>query len=251
MLLKFVGTGDAAGVPVYGCTCEICLKAKEKSRYRRKPCSLLLEEGSERILIDAGLPDLADRFPVGSLSRIFLTHYHVDHLQGLFHLRWGCNTKIPVHGPDDPEGCGDLFKHPGILDFSPVMKPFIEQTFGTLSIIPVPLIHSKTTLGYCIASNQNRLAYLCDTAGLPEKTLTFLQQWQPDLIILDCTHPPQTSNSQNHNDYNMVLSIAEKLKNIDFILSHISHTFDQWLLEHRSSLPDNIHVARDEMAWEV
>ncbi|HID96851.1 MAG TPA: MBL fold metallo-hydrolase [Thermodesulfobacteriaceae bacterium] len=69
-----------------------------KKRYHRKPSSVLLEAGKESILIDAGTADLANRFPIGSLSRILLTHYYVDHVQGFVHLRWGCNKTIPVNG---------------------------------------------------------------------------------------------------------------------------------------------------------
>ncbi len=41
----------------------------------------------------------------------------MDHVQGLFPLRWGVGDKIPVYGPPDEQGCDDLFKHPGLLDF--------------------------------------------------------------------------------------------------------------------------------------
>ncbi|MEA3468734.1 MAG: phosphonate metabolism protein PhnP [Thermodesulfobacteriota bacterium] len=247
MLLTFLGTGDAAGVPVYGCTCPVCCRAKEERRFRRLPCSALLEIDGEQILIDAGRMDIADRFPVGSLSRIFLTHYHMDHVQGLFHLRWGCNTSIPVHGPGDVNGCGDLFKHPGILDFSQVMKPFEKQSFGEIHVTPVPLNHSKMTLGYCFSHQNSRLAYLCDTSTLPPATLSFLQDWQPNHIVLDCTHPPQESPPRNHNDYSMVLNLADKFKSSSFWLTHISHNLDLWLSEHLNSLPDNVQIARDTM----
>lgn len=32
---------------------------------------------------------------------------------------------IPVYGPPDEAGCDDLFKHPGILDFSHTLEPFV------------------------------------------------------------------------------------------------------------------------------
>jgi phosphoribosyl 1,2-cyclic phosphate phosphodiesterase len=34
-----------------------------------------------------------------------LTHYHLDHVQGLFPLRWGVGAPIPVYGPPDDAGC--------------------------------------------------------------------------------------------------------------------------------------------------
>ncbi len=59
---------------------------------------------------------------------MLLTHYHPDHVQGLFHLRWGCGESIPVYGPKDPQGCADLYRHPGVLDFQVPLKPFKPQS---------------------------------------------------------------------------------------------------------------------------
>lgn len=250
MQLKFLGTGDAAGVPAYGCRCSACQRAIKDILFSRRPCSAVLEADGERILIDAGVTDLASRFPPGSLSRILLTHYHVDHVQGLFHLRWGCNTRLPVHGPDDHEGCADLFKHPGILDFSETMKPFQKKSFGNVHVTPVPLKHSKMALGYCFVHKDKRLAYLCDTVGLPNETYRFLQHWQPNHIILDCTHPPHEGVPRNHNDFNMALEIADQFNYAKLGLTHISHTFDLWLDQNKKLLPENVYIAKDEI-WKV
>lgn len=247
MQLTFLGTGDAAGVPVYGCTCSVCCRTKNEQQFRRLPCSAILEADNERILIDAGICNLAERFPVGSLSKIFITHYHMDHIQGLFHLRWGCNTTIPVHGPDDPSGCGDLLKHSGILDFSKKSNPFTKKTFGSLEVIPVPLNHSKPTLGYCFAHGSGKLAYLCDTIGLPATTLSFLEEWQPDNIVMDCTHPPQKNPPLNHNDWTVALRLVERFKSTSFWLTHISHAFDCWLQKQKNLLPKNLQIAKDGM----
>jgi len=78
----------------------------------------LLECGAARWLLDAGLTDLAERFVPGSLSGVIQTHHHADHVQGLLQLRWGQGMRIPVLGPDDPRGFADLYKNPGILDYS-------------------------------------------------------------------------------------------------------------------------------------
>lgn len=247
MRLTFLGTGDAAGVPVYGCTCPVCCSAKSEKSYHRTPCSALLEVDDERILLDAGISDLAHRFPAGSLSRILLTHYHMDHVQGLFHLRWGHNTCIPVHGPADTDGCDDLLKHSGILDFSQIMTPFEQQTFGTVAVTPVPLIHSKMTLGYCFSHLSGKLAYLCDTVGLPPETISFLKEWQPDHIVLDCTHPPQASQPDNHNDFTMALRLAADFTSARICLTHISHSFDVWLHHHQDVLPPHMQIATDGM----
>jgi phosphoribosyl 1,2-cyclic phosphate phosphodiesterase len=247
MRLTLLGTGDARQVPVYGCQCPACQAAHADSRLRRRPCSALVELGDQRWLIDSGLPDLTERFPPRSLSGILQTHYHADHAQGLLHLRWGQGLVIPVHGPADPEGLSDLYKHPGILDFSQPFSAFETRTFGDLHVTAVPLLHSKPTLGYLLQGDGRRVAYLTDTVGLPADTLACLQRQALDVLVLDCSMPPQAQAPRNHNDVNLALQIIEALKPDKAVLTHVGHTLDTWLIEQRGELPGHVVVARDGM----
>ncbi len=53
-----------------------------------------------------------EHHPAGSFQQVLLTHYHLDHVQGLLPLRWGVGASIPVHGPPDDAGCDDSLKTP-------------------------------------------------------------------------------------------------------------------------------------------
>lgn len=245
MRISFLGTGAAGGVPLYGCTCSACKRAHAQAAHQRRPCSALVEDGETRLLLDAGLMDLHTRFAPGTLSAILLTHFHPDHVQGLFHLRWGKGEAIPVHAPPDSEGCADLYKHPGLLDFRRLSK-FDPVVIGTLTVTPLPLIHSKPTFGYAIESEQGaRFAYLTDTAGLPPATEEFLRAWYPAGLALDCSHPPRNEPGRNHNDWNQALKIVETVRPKRTWLTHISHELDRWLLEARPTLPSSVTVAVD------
>ncbi|NBB12680.1 phosphonate metabolism protein PhnP [Pseudomonas sp. SLFW] len=247
MRLTLLGTGDARQVPVYGCECPACEAAHADSRLRRRPCSALVELGEQRWLIDSGLPDLTERFPPRSLSGILQTHYHADHAQGLLHLRWGQGLVIPVHGPADPEGLSDLYKHPGILDFSQPFAAFESRTFGELQVTALPLLHSKPTLGYLLEGGGRRIAYLTDTVGLPNDTAAYLRERALDVLILDCSMPPQPQTPRNHNDLNLALQIIADLQPGQGVLTHVGHTLDAWLRGHERELPGHVIVARDGM----
>lgn len=253
MRVTFLGTGDAGGVPRYGCDCAACARARAVVDFRRGPCSALVEAGDTRVLIDAGQMDLTERFPPGSLSAIFLTHFHPDHVQGLFHLRWGLGNAIPVYAPPDSEGCADLYRNHGLLEFRRLAK-FEPVVVGDLTLTPLPLIHSKVTFGFAAEARHGpRFAYLTDTAGLPPRTEEFLTQWSADGLALDCSHPPQVdpqTEQKNHNDWNQALGIVERLKANQAWLMHISHALDAWLLDADPILVPGVHIARDRLVVE-
>ncbi|MFK5914297.1 MAG: phosphonate metabolism protein PhnP [Woeseiaceae bacterium] len=245
MRLKFIGTGNAAGVPVFGCDCLLCAKANGNKDFRRGPASALLEIDDKKYLIDAGCMDIAEKFRDENIDGIFLTHFHPDHVQGLFHLRWGKGRKIPVYCPPDSEGCADLYKNNGILEFH-AKKKFESFSIGYLQITPLPLIHSKVTFGYFFEFDNYRIAYLTDTKGLPPKTSLFLQEQIIDLLIIDTSHAPGIDD-KNHNNLTDSLLIHEHLNPTRTILTHISHDFDIWLNENKSQLPSNVTISKDSL----
>ncbi|MFI8384396.1 phosphonate metabolism protein PhnP [Pseudomonas sp. NPDC079086] len=250
MRLTLLGTGDARQVPVYNCCCAACASARANPARRRGPCCAVIECGTQRWLIDSGLTDLCERFPPHSLSGILQTHYHADHAQGLLHLRWGQGLIIPVHGPDDPEGLADLYKHPGILDFSQPFAAFERRQLAELSVTALPLNHSKPTFGYllegpAVNGERRRIAYLTDTLGVPDASAEVLRQQPLDLLVLDCSTAPQPIAPRNHNDLTRALEVVEQLQPRETVLTHIGHSFDAWLLEHPDALPAGVSLACD------
>ena len=185
------------------------------------------------------------QWPAGSFQQFLLTHYHMDHVQGLFPLRWGVGEPIAVYGPPDEQGCDDLFKHPGLLDFSHTVEPFVRFELQGLRVTPLPLNHSRLTFGYLLESAHSRVAWLSDTAALPEKTLKFLLNNQPQLIIIDCSHEPRPQPPRNHCDLNTVRAINQVIGCPRVILTHISHRFDAWMMEN--ALPAGFEAGFDGM----
>ena len=262
MKLRFLGTGDARQVPVWGCHCPACERALLLSTYQRTGSCVVLTLAGRNFLIDAGNTRLAERFAPNELAGIFLSHFHADHLLGLFHLRWGQGEPIPVHCPRDRVGCADLYKNNGLLDFRPIKKAFQTQSFAlsldavtqpqtVLQVTAIPLNHSKATLGYCFEAEGQKFAYLCDTKGLPAASEEFLLAWQPDLLIIDCTFPPGLADAHaaNHNDLTDVLDLSARFASAgqrpSICLTHLSHQMDSYLMAQQNCLPENVWVAYD------
>lgn len=249
MRFQFIGTGNARQVPCYGCECIACVRARAVSTFRRGPCSARIEWGDQNILIDAGF-NIVDKFSPNQIHTILLTHYHMDHVQGLFHMRWGKCRKIPVIGPNDEQGCDDLFKHPGILDFQTPPELFKPFLLAGMEVTPVPLNHSKPTVGYVFDDGNNSIVYLTDTLGLPEVTWRFLKKRPLSHLILDCSSPPKP-DPRNHNSLTEALDIIDDLNPERAYLTHIGHELDAFFLETNYPLPENVIVASDNMSFDT
>lgn len=273
MQFIFLGTGDVRQVPVFGCRCLACTRAQQQPELRRGPTSALIRHDGQTTLLDAGQCHLERLFAPGELNRIVLTHFHMDHVQGLFGLRWGMGEKIPVFCPPDEQGCDDLYRHPGLLAFQPFVTPFVALCFGTITLTPLPLTHSKITYGYLIEESGRSLAYLTDTVGLPDDTLHFLLRRRPDHLVLDCSYAPAThplpnhnaisqaipspdhnnvapaSPPPNHNDISLALGLHRRISPGRTWLTHIGHEVVNWLDDNQ--LPDGVAAAYDGQQLEI
>lgn len=81
----------------------------------------------------------------------------------------------------------------------------------------------------------------------PEKIakLQFLRNNQPQVMVIDCSHPPREDAPRNHCDLNTVLALNEVIRSPRVILTHISHQFDAWLMEN--ALPSGFEAGFDGM----
>ena len=254
MKLTFLGTGDARQVPVWGCQCKACIRAKVMSNCQRRASCLVLESDGFRYLLDAGVHALSTLFQPEEIDGILVTHFHVDHVLALFQLRWGEGAAIPVHCPRDKHGCADLYRNSGLFKFKPfkkILTPLaINERHPGFQVTALPLNHSKETLGYALSLEGQKIAYLCDTKGLPLETEQYLMTWQPNVIIVDCTFAPDSINATtNHNTFNDVLVLQERFIDAgvrtNIWLTHIGHEMDMYLMDQYAQLPANVYVAQD------
>ncbi|MGB2229200.1 MAG: MBL fold metallo-hydrolase, partial [Flavobacteriales bacterium] len=85
--LVFLGTGTSQGVPIIGCSCEVC--RSEDPRDQRLRTSVMMESESTRVVVDTG-PDFRMqmlREGVTKLDGVVYTHEHKDHLAGMDDVR--------------------------------------------------------------------------------------------------------------------------------------------------------------------
>jgi phosphoribosyl 1,2-cyclic phosphate phosphodiesterase len=188
--LVFLGTSAAILIPSFHCTCEVCEAARRNSEHRRTRASVALL-GEETVLIDAG-PDMEfqlEREAIRRLDRIFLTHWHFDHVWGLAAL--GEPASIDHWPPIDiylPSQIVDRFNEQlgyiaSQIELHPV-EPGDVIELPDASWEVVKTTHTDHSVGFVIEASQ-RIAYLVDTAHPPEATMDRLSDL--DLLILDAT----------------------------------------------------------------
>lgn len=228
----------------------------------------MLQLGRDVYLFDSGIMDLRERFPLPAaddvtsprLKAIFQTHYHADHCQGLLSLRWGVNVSLPVYGPVDPVGFADLYKHPGILDFSPTLEPFdflvLEAETGAelpiaVTVTTLPLLHSRPTLGYLLeVAGGKSVAYLTDTKGLEPKVIERLKASAVDVLLLDCSYPPSV-DAKGHNNLSEALELITDIGAKASYLTHIDHSLESYLIKNPEQLTRGVQLARDGLSFNL
>ncbi len=188
--LVFLGSSGAIQIPSFHCQCRVCEAARRQPEQRRTRASLALL-GRETTLIDAS-PDLEfqlEREGIRRVDRIWITHWHFDHIAGLAALgepssvgRW---PPIELYLP-----------HQVVHHFDQELA-YLRRRFRLNAIRPgdrhelpdatwevVKTAHTDDSVGFIVQAGR-RLAYLVDGITPPPETLARLQKL--DIIILEAT----------------------------------------------------------------
>lgn len=249
--LLFLGTGTSVGVPVIGCSCDVCRSTDPRDNRTRS--SVLVSHGATTLLIDSG-PDLREqalREKITAIDAVLYTHSHLDHVVGFDELRafcWGKHEPLPLYGT---EACLGVLKgmfgwafhadntHRGYVkpDPRPVTSAF---QVGGLAITPLPVEHGTVdTVGYLFETDAGfRTAYLPDVKRIPQETMALL--FNLDVLVIDALRDAPHST---HLSVDEALEISRTLSPRRTLLTHISHDLGQSALSER--LPVGVHVAYD------
>ncbi|UCG36790.1 MAG: MBL fold metallo-hydrolase [Candidatus Bathyarchaeota archaeon] len=188
--LIFLGSSAAIQVPSFHCTCRNCNDARANTKHRRTRASIALV-GSETILIDA-TPDIEfqlEREAIRQVDRIFLTHWHFDHVWGFAALgepshlaKWRrIETYLPCqltyHFDQELEWMQDRVSlHP--------IKPGDKFRLPDATWEVVKTTHTDHSVGFIVESTR-KFAYLVDGVVPPRQTVERLRNL--DFIILEAT----------------------------------------------------------------
>lgn len=223
--ITLLGTSDAVGTPVHGCACARCQDALAHPWLRRLPTCVLIQNERASVLVDMGANDHIHSLRSVNLDAVFVTHFHMDHIAGLYTLRWTQQAGgLPVYYPQGAEGDGDgasLLADPVSLQPRP-LPPFIPVEIAGFRVTPVPLQHPRLTHGYVIEHRGVSAAFLFDTSGLPAPTATWLAERPPAVALVDSCYAPG-EHTEGHNGVDEALAIIAQIGARQGVLTHIAH----------------------------
>ena len=233
MQIKFLGTSDSGGIPSHNCECTICEEYRALNKINLATCAYIKCKNDEIILLDAGIEAISNIFDKKKIAAIFLTHFHPDHVLGLLRLRYSKDI-IPCYHPKDEKGFSDLFKHKKSIDYKENF-PFIPIYVNNISFTPLPLQHSKNTTGYLIESENKKIAYLSDCAGIDQKVLKFLKTKNVDECYIDACLAPGFNNG-NHLNFEEAADILDQIGAKSSHLIHTSHYTLEYIKKNHITL---------------
>ena len=266
MLMKMIltGTGTSHGIPVIGCSCNVCRSSD--SRDNRLRCSAFLEPPAN-ILVDVG-PEFriqALKYKINKLDAVFITHSHADHLHGIDDLRVFSHTKAldPAH-PDNKETEGEGLRiyttthaehdirHRFDYIFTPMKegggKPKIQIMsaeniseknplfINGIEILPVMLKHGHLDdLGLLFSEKgqdgkKHSIAYLTDCSFVPENSIELVKNNSGILehLVIDGLRLEPHST---HFSFEQALEAAQKMNPRNVYLTHITHNMSHVQIE--------------------
>ena len=246
MRLTLNGSGDAAGIPVHGCDCSLCRQARAVRHLRRRPTCLTLQEGNERLLIEAGNADLARNDWLESPTAVLLCSWAPPHWTGLVRLHLGRGAALPVFGPGDSASPSWLSHTPGQLTVQATLQPEHETPIGRFRVHAFALAADPELLAYGIACGEQRLAYIPATSQIDPSDAQAIAAWQPQVVVLGS--PTQGRPEQR---LAAVRDLHQQLDRPTLLLTGIDHHLDQWLQSHAEPLPTGVRVAQDEQRLDM
>lgn len=252
--ITFIGTGTSQGIPLIGCSCNVCNSPDERDKRLRT--SVFIEAGDTNIVIDTG-PDFRAqmlRSKILKLDAVIFTHSHKDHISGLDDVRaYNYFQKKPmdVYATKETQDAlkreySYIFEnsdYPGIpkikLNTITADQPF---KINEIEILPIKVMHYKMeVLGFRIGD----FTYITDANYIPAEEIEKIKG-SKILVLNALRHEEHVS----HYTLQEAVEVAQGINADKTYFTHISHQLG--LHEDvENSLPKNMHLAYDCLRIEL
>jgi phosphoribosyl 1,2-cyclic phosphate phosphodiesterase len=247
MNITFLGTGTSQGVPVIGCSCEVCTSLDFRDKRLRS--SIQVEISNQSFVIDTG-PDFRQqmlRERVKRIDAILFTHAHRDHTAGLDDVRaynFMQKMDMPVYGRQQVlDQLKIEYAYAFVKDSYPgiprLLLNLIDRdpfTVNGVQVVPLPVMHLKLpVLGFRFEN----FSYITDANYIPDDTIEKLNG--TEVLVLNAL---QREPHISHFNLKEALQMVEKIAPKTTFLTHISHKLGTHAAVSKE-LPANVMLAYD------
>jgi len=245
---RILGCGTSTGVPKIGNEWGQCDPTEPRNTRLRS--SILVESGSDRVLVDCG-PDLRQQLlsaGVGGLDAVIVTHDHGDHVHGIDEIRpvaQALGRPVPLLARQ--ETLDALQRRFGYAFASEQFyRPIVEARaiddrwqFGNAEAQCVNQPHGgPTSLGLRFNEGERSLVYAIDYSDMTDEMRALYEG--ADVMISDClTRQPHPT----HAHLDGVLGWVRELRIGHLYLTHMGNGLDYRTLV--TELPDWAEPAYD------
>lgn len=238
--IRILGSGTSTGIPIIGCDCKVCL-SKDPRDKRLRTSVLLHTNSGKNILVDT-TPDFrtqALRANIKTIDAAIITHDHADHVHGIDDLRPLCfgppPKEIPIFAMPEiklhlEEKFPYIFKRETYFNKDrPILgggipklnlhEVQLDESFKILEedfyFFSLPHGHTNS-LGFF----HSGLLYIIDCQDIPENVLKRLEQFNINLLIIDCV---KSGTHSTHLTFEKAKDYIKRLRPKKAGLIHMGH----------------------------
>jgi phosphoribosyl 1,2-cyclic phosphate phosphodiesterase len=252
--VTFLGTGTSQGVPVIGCTCEVCRSLDYRDKRLRS--SIHISTHGQSLVVDTG-PDFRQqmlRESINRLDAVLFTHAHRDHTAGLDDVRaynFMQHMDMPVYGTAETlqqikNDFAYIFEGPNYPGLPRInLRKIVDDepfNFNDVSITPLPVLHLHLpVLGFRIGN----FSYITDANHIPDATLEKLKG--TEILVINAL---QREHHISHFNLNEAIEMVKRINPKKAYFTHISHKLGLHTAVEKE-LPPTISLAYDGLQFEA
>jgi phosphoribosyl 1,2-cyclic phosphate phosphodiesterase len=247
LTITFLGTGTSSGVPMIGCSCEVCTSTDPHDNRLRS--SILVQTDTTTLVVDT-TPDFRYqmlRTHTNHLDAVVYTHPHKDHMAGLDDIRaYNFTSKkamnIYANSLTEEAVRRDFYyaftdtKYPGVPELNLITIDESPFLVGDIPVQPITVLHHKMPVyGFRFGD----FTYITDANRIEESEKEKIRGSK--VLVLNAL---RREYHISHFTLSEAVALAIELEVPEVYFTHISHQLGKHEDVNRE-LPPHIRLAFD------